>query len=59
MNMDALISISTLIAIIYSMYAYYVTYRGGEMIHFYHFLEGAQFIITFILLGKYLELKSK
>lgn len=27
--------------------------------HFYHFLEGAQFIITFILLGKYLELRSK
>ncbi len=59
MNMDALISISTLIAIIYSWYAYYNIYWTENIIHFYHFLEGAQFIITFILLGKYLELKSK
>lgn len=59
MNMDALISISTLIAIVYSWYAYYNIYRSDNIIHFYHFLEWAQFIITFILLGKYLELKSK
>ena len=59
MNMDALISISTLIAIIYSWYAYYNVYWTENIIHFYHFLEWAQFIITFILLGKYLELKSK
>ena len=59
MNMDALISISTLIAIIYSGYAYYSIYWADKMVEFYHFLEWAQFIITFILLGKYLELKSK
>lgn len=52
-NMDSLISLGSGTAYIYSVYAF----LNGYMFH--HFLEGASFIITFLLLGKYLETKSK
>lgn len=58
-NMDTLISIGTLVARWYSLYAFGQTYLLGQEMHFYHFLEWAAFIITFISLWKYLELKSK
>lgn len=58
-NMDTLVSLSTLIALWYSIFAYIQTYFYTNEIHFFHFLEWASFIITFILLGKYLEIKSK
>lgn len=58
-NMDTLISIWTLVALWYSIYSFIQTYRFGNVMHFYHFLEWAAFIITFITLGKYLEIKSK
>ncbi|MCF7834916.1 heavy metal translocating P-type ATPase [Candidatus Gracilibacteria bacterium] len=58
-NMDTLISIGTLLALVYSIYAFVQVYWFDNMLHFYHFLEGAVFIITFITLGKYLEIKSK
>lgn len=50
-NMDTLISIGTLAAYFYSLYAMFI---GG---HLYY--ETAATIITLILLGKYLEEKSK
>lgn len=52
-NMDSLISIGSLTALLYSIGAFF----SGR--HFHHFLEGANFIITFILLGKFLEARSK
>lgn len=58
-NMDTLISIGTLTALIYSVYAYIQTYTFGNPMDMGHFVMGANFIITFILLGKYLETKSK
>lgn len=50
-NMDTLISIGTLAAYFYSLYA---MMSGGHM-----YFETAAVIITLILLGKYLEAKSK
>lgn len=50
-NMDTLVSIGTLAAFIYSIYAMFVQ----EHVYF----ETAAVIITLILLGKYLEEKSK
>ncbi len=58
-NMDTLISIGTLVAWGYSVYSFVQTYFVWNEMYFYHFLEWAAFIITFISLGKYLELKSK
>lgn len=58
-NMDTLISIWTIVALWYSIYAFIQTYWFANPMGFYHFLEWAAFIITFITLGKYLELKSK
>ncbi|MBN2373348.1 copper-translocating P-type ATPase [bacterium] len=52
-NMDSLISIGSMTALIYSFAAFFT----GKAFH--HFLEGANFIVTFILLGKYLEARSK
>ncbi len=52
-NMDSLISLGSLTALIYSIWA---LIAGNP---FHHFIEGANFIITFILLGKYLEARSK
>lgn len=58
-NMDTLISLWTGIALLYSIYAYIQTYVFGNPLDMGHFLMGASFIITFILLGKYLETKTK
>ncbi|USN56809.1 MAG: HAD-IC family P-type ATPase [Candidatus Peribacteria bacterium] len=58
-NMDTLISIGTGVAIIYSWFAYIQTYAFGTPTDMGHFLMGASFIITFILLGKYFETKTK
>lgn len=59
LNMDTLISIGTLVAWGYSIYSFVHIYWLDNVMHFYHFLEWAAFIITFITLGKYLEIKSK
>lgn len=50
-NMDTLISVGTLAAYFYSLYA---IFSGGHV-----YFETAAIIITLILLGKYLEEKSK
>lgn len=52
-NMDSLISLGTLTAWTYSVYGFF----AGRPFH--HFLEGANFIIVFILLGKFLEARSR
>lgn len=53
-NMDSLISMGSLTAYIYSLFAFFFHF---ENLH--SFLESAAFIITFILLGKHLEAKSQ
>ncbi|MGA1867374.1 MAG: heavy metal translocating P-type ATPase [bacterium] len=52
-NMDSLISIGSLTAFFYSVVLFLLKQT------FHHFLEGANFIITFILLGKYLEARTR
>ncbi|MFT5511715.1 MAG: Cu2+-exporting ATPase [Bacteroidia bacterium] len=60
MNMDTLVALSTGIAFLYSVvntaWPKLLT-LGGEMAHVYY--ESAVVIITFILLGRYLEEKAK
>lgn len=58
-NMDTLISIGTSVALWYSLYAFVMTYYLDRPTEMGDFLMGASFIITFILLGKYFETKSK
>ncbi|MDO8668991.1 MAG: heavy metal translocating P-type ATPase [Candidatus Buchananbacteria bacterium] len=65
-NMDSLIAIGTSTAFFYSlaMYLIYATYNqsliglGGEKIQQLYF-ETAAFLITFVTLGKWLEIKAK
>ncbi len=58
-NMDTLVSLSTVVAYIYSIYALVQTYLYDIHTMYFHFMEWASFIITFLLLWKYLETKSK
>ena len=58
-NMDSLIAIGTSAALIYSLYHLYEIINGKpEMAHALYF-ESAGVIIALILLGKYLESRSK
>ena len=61
-NMDSLIAVGTLAAILYSLYGTYKIATGGEVgriyvMHLYY--ESAATILTLITLGKYLEARSK
>ena len=61
-NMDSLIAVGTLAAILYSLYGTYKIAIGGEegrayAMHLYY--ESAATILTLITLGKYLEARSK
>ncbi|KAA3637494.1 MAG: Cu(2+)-exporting ATPase [Calditrichaeota bacterium] len=55
-NMNTLISMGTLTAYFWSLYATYLIFNGGE--EFLYF-ESAAMIITLILLGRFFEAKSK
>ena len=65
-NMDSLIAIGTSTAFFYSLYnfvAYAITYKsllgvGGEKIQDLYF-ETAAYLITFVILGKWLEIRTK
>lgn len=65
-NMDSLIAIGTSVAYFYSLinFIFYTTTKGsviglaGEKIPELYF-ETAAFLITFVILGKYLEVKAK
>ncbi|MGA1824037.1 MAG: heavy metal translocating P-type ATPase [bacterium] len=52
-TMDSLISMGSLTAFFYSIALFF------QKQPFHHFLEGANFIITFILLGKFLEARTR
>jgi Cu+-exporting ATPase len=55
-NMNTLISLGSLVAFGWSIWALYVTVRGGsEALYF----ESAGMIVTIILLGRYLEARSR
>ena len=58
-NMDSLVAIGTGAAIVYSLYSTYMIWSGQYQYAHNLYFESAGIIITLILLGKYLEMKSK
>lgn len=58
-NMDSLIAISTLAAVIYSIFGIYKISTGDIMYAMHLYFESAAVILTLITLGKYLEAISK
>ena len=58
-NMDSLIAISTLAAVIYSIFGIYKINAGETMYAMHLYFESAAVILTLITLGKYLEAVSK
>jgi Cu2+-exporting ATPase len=60
LGMDALVSLSTLIAFIYSLFnTFFPTYWTSKGLENHLYYEAATMIITFVLLGKFLEEKAK
>ena len=57
-NMDTLIAVSTLAAIIYSLYSTFLIFRGNN--HDVHglYFESASMIIALVMLGKFLEKRA-
>ena len=58
-NMDSLIAISTLAAVIYSIFGIYKISAGETVYAMHLYFESAAVILTLITLGKYLEAVSK
>ncbi|EYE87649.1 ActP protein [Fervidicella metallireducens AeB] len=58
-NMDSLIAIGTSAAVIYGLFALYQISIGNHMYSKELYFESASTIITLILLGKYLEVRTK
>lgn len=58
-NMDSLISIGTIAAFIYGIYAIYKIIGGNHEFAMHLYFESAAVILTLITLGKYLEALSK
>lgn len=58
-NMDTLVSIGTGSAFLYSLYSTYEIYIGEVSMSTHLYYESAGVVIALILLGKYLESKSK
>ena len=58
-NMDSLISIGTLAAVLYGLFAIYQIYIGNSKYAMDLYFESAATILTLITLGKYLESVSK
>lgn len=58
-NMDSLIALGTTSSVLYSLYSTYKIFQGNE--HYAHnlYFESAGVIITLILMGKFLEARSK
>lgn len=57
-NMDSLVAIGTGSAYIYSVVMVWKIYRGGHHAHHLYF-ESAAIVVTLVMLGKYLEERSK
>lgn len=58
-NMDSLISIGTLAAVLYGLFAIYKIRQGEHEYAMHLYFESAAVILTLITLGKYLEAVSK
>ncbi|MFR1710241.1 MAG: heavy metal translocating P-type ATPase [Clostridium sp.] len=58
-NMDSLISIGTLAAFLYGIFAIYKIMQGNHEYAMHLYFESAAVILTLITLGKYLEAVSK
>lgn len=58
-NMDSLIAISTLAAVLYGIFAIYKIETGDTSYAMHLYFESAAVILTLITLGKYLEAVSK
>ena len=58
-NMDSLIAIGTSAAVLYGLFATYKIFQGEHHYSMDLYFESAGVIITLILLGKYLEAKTK
>ncbi|MEG1254263.1 heavy metal translocating P-type ATPase [Clostridium sp.] len=58
-NMDSLISIGTLAAFLYGLFAIYKIIQGNHEYAMHLYFESAAVILTLITLGKYLEAVSK
>lgn len=58
-NMDSLVAIGTGAAFIYSLYSTYMIYLGDVSYAMHLYYESGGIIIALIMLGKYLETKSK
>jgi Cu2+-exporting ATPase len=59
-NMDTLISVSTTISYFYSLFAVlFSNYLASKGVELHLYFESAAMIITFVLLGKWLEEKAK
>lgn len=58
-NMDSLIAIGTTAAFGYSLYSVYQIFQGDHMAAHNLYFESAATIITLVMLGKYMEARSK
>lgn len=58
-NMDSLIALGTTASFLFSLFAFYMITRGDQ--HYVHelYFESTATIITLVLLGKYMEMRSK
>lgn len=58
-NMDSLIAVGTTASFLFSLFAFYMIVGGNE--HYVHelYFESTATIIALVLLGKYLEMRSK
>lgn len=59
-NMDSLVALGTSAAFGYSLYSFYLIAAKGDRMGVHHlYFESATTIITLVMLGKYLEARSK
>lgn len=58
-NMDSLVAVGTGAAFVFSLYSFYKITQGGHEAAHHLYFESAAIIITLVLLGKYLETRSK
>ena len=58
-NMDSLIAIGTTASFLYSLYSIYLIFQGDHMSAHNLYFESTATIITLVLLGKFLEMRSK
>jgi Cu+-exporting ATPase len=58
-NMDSLIAVGTSSAFLYGVYAVVMIARGDHMMVDHLYFESAAVVVTLVMLGKYLEARSK